>query len=122
MSDVDANIEITIAPNRIKATANYIPPQCEGKKLTVEDVLSKLDSLGVAYGIEHDHIDAICASDKPIINIIIAEASQPQVGEEAKIEQYFEINKLSKAQEREDGGVGTDSRPRCWGGTPSNGD
>ena len=105
MSDVDASIEIKIAPNGIKATANYIPPQGEGKVLTVEDVLSKLDSLGVTDGIKHDHIDTICVSDKPMINIIIAEATQPQVGKKAQIMQYFEINKLNKAQEREDGGV-----------------
>ena len=105
MADRDATIEIKVADNKMKVTANYIPPKDRGNPLSEEDILSELDSMNINTGIKHENIKKICSSDKVLRNLIIAECIQPEVGEKARIEFYIEINKLRKARVREDGGV-----------------
>ena len=105
MADKDATIEIKVADNKMKVTANYIPPKDRGNPLSEEDILSELDSMNINTGIKHENIKTICSSDKVTRNIIISECIQPKVGEKARIKFYIEINKLGKARVREDGSV-----------------
>ena len=105
MSDFDAKVDIKIADNKMKVTANYFPAKGSGKDICLEDVLSKIESLGVNTGIDRENIAAICESDTPKRNIIIAKAIPPQQGEKARIIPYFDVNERRKALEKENGSV-----------------
>ncbi len=105
MPDSDAKIEIIIADNKMKASANYFPAQGSGKDICLEDVLSKIESLGVNTGINHENIEVMCESYTPKINVIIANAIPPQLGEKARIVTYFDVNERRKAIEKENGSV-----------------
>ncbi|MCD6308103.1 MAG: DUF342 domain-containing protein, partial [Candidatus Latescibacteria bacterium] len=105
MSDNDATLEIRVADNKMKVTANYSPPQGAGEDLDVEDVIERLTELGVNTGIARDNIMAMLSGDRPARNIIVATAIQPKVGEKARIIPYFEMNERRKAVVKEDGSV-----------------
>jgi len=105
MADVDASIRIKIAENNLKVIANYTPPRINGKPLTEEEVLKKLEAEGVKSGIKTDVIQKMCVSEIPMPSVVIAEAIPPQYGEKARIEMYVNINQRSKAVERENGSV-----------------
>ena len=105
MPDIDAQIELKIADNRMKVIANYSPPVGIGMELSVDDVIEKLTDLGVTTGISRDNISSICTSERPMRNIIVASGIPPKQGENAHIVPYFDMNVRRKAVEREDGSV-----------------
>ncbi len=102
---MDASIKISVANNKMRVTANYIPASSDGKKITPQDVLSQLASININTGIKNDIITRICESDKPITSVILAEAFPPETGEKARIETYIKINPQIKASVKEDGSV-----------------
>ena len=105
MASIDGKFEIKVADNKKRVTANLSPAQGDGTNPNVEDILLKLESMGITTGIKHDNIRALCESQKPLRNIILADAISPQIGEKAKLETYFDLNTNKKALEKEDGSV-----------------
>jgi hypothetical protein len=105
MADVDASITISIKDNNLKVTADFSPHEGSGRSLTVEDVLSRLSEIGVRNGILYENIRTMCASTRPLKDMVIAEAVVPGMGENARIESYVTVNKRAKVREREDGSV-----------------
>ena len=105
MADFDAKVDIVIADNNMKVTANYFPAKGMGNDICLEDVLSKIESYGVNTGINHENIKAMCESDSPRLNIVIAMAIPSQEGEKARIIPYFDINERRKAMKKENGSV-----------------
>ena len=105
MSELDAKIEIKIADNKMRVTANYFPARGTGEDLASDSVHTQLEDMNVRIGIKLDTIKTVCTSDKPMRNIIVAEGLPPQVGEKAKIETYFELNDRRQAAEKDDGSV-----------------
>ena len=105
MAVIDASVTIRIEENRMKVFASYIPGGEEGKPLTVEDVLSKLEAQGVKSGIIVDIVEKMVESNRPMPTVVVAEATPPSVGDRAKIESYVKPNERTKAVAREDGTV-----------------
>jgi len=105
MTNNNSNLDIKIADNKLKVSADYTPVQDDGNNYNAEEILARLESKGVNTGIKHDVIKIICESKKPFKNIVLAEAIPPQVGEKARIESYFDINRHRKAHKREGGSV-----------------
>ena len=105
MSDSDAKIEIKVSDNKLKATATYLPPKADGDFMKKDDVLARLSELNVTVGINEDNIISIVTSDRPLRNIIVAEAISPQKGEKARIEPYFTFNPQRAPIKKEDGSV-----------------
>jgi len=105
MADNNTNFDINITDNKLKVLANLSYSQDNGNKITTEKVLSMLQSKGVNTGIRYDVIKTMCESKKSLKNIVLAEAIPPKVGEKARIESYFDINRHRKAHKREDGSI-----------------
>ena len=105
ITNMDASIRIKVASNRMKVTANYTPASGEGKKLTLDNVLSQLESMRINTGIKSEKISQMSESERPITSVVLAEAIPPQTGEKARIETSIKINPRSKALKRENGSV-----------------
>ncbi len=105
MADSDAKITFKIAPNKMRVTAAYIPAQGAGKRLSSEDVLNKLNELGVTTGIKHETVLKIYDSDKPMHSIIVAEGIPPKAGEKARLEMYVKPERTRQLKEMENGSV-----------------
>ncbi len=105
MADVDAVITVSITANNLKATADFTPAEGEGKKITVEDAMRIIADEGVVAGVNEDTIRSMCASPRPLRNVLIAEAIKPGIGENARIEPFINISKRAKAKERDDGSI-----------------
>ncbi len=105
MSENDAKIEIRVSDNKMKVTANFFPAHGAGEDLAVEDVIERLDELGVNTGINHENIMAMLDNERPSRNILIATAIQPKMGEKARIVPYFDMNERRKAVLKDDGSV-----------------
>ena len=101
----DAALEIKVADNKMKVTANYTPPFGDGASLTVEDVISQLESMGITTGLYEEKICAMCLSDKPMRNVLIAEGIDPEQGEKARIEYFFSLDQHRKAAVKDDGSI-----------------
>ena len=93
MRDRDAQFDYKISGKNLKVIANFTPVQGNGKNLSVEEVLSNLESKGVNTGINKEIIERMCQSQKLLRTIILAEAIPPEQGTKARIESYFEIKK-----------------------------
>jgi len=102
MADTD-KLVLTLSQNKMKVKADYLPSS-EGEKIKPEDILKKLDSMGVIAGIKKDAIDKICESSRPLKIVTVAEAIPPQVGEAALIENYVDLTR-PVAVECDDGSV-----------------
>ena len=53
MANVDARLDVKVLDNKLKVIANFVPAQGNGQKLSVEDVLSTLESMGIITGINN---------------------------------------------------------------------
>ncbi len=91
MANVDAKLNVKVFDNKLKVIANFIPAQGDGQNMSVEDVLSTLESMGIRTGINNDVIQNMCKSSRPLINVVLAEAILPQVGDKARIEPYLRV-------------------------------
>jgi uncharacterized protein len=105
MADVDAKINFKITANKMRATAAYSPAQGEGKRLSSKEVIDSLKELGVTAGIIHETILKIYDSEKPMHSIVVADGIPPKVGEKARLEMYVNLERTSKAAEKDDGSV-----------------
>ena len=76
----------------MKVLADYFPSS-EGETINADDVMQKLESMGVKVGIKKDVINHICNSSRHMSSVIVAEAIPPQVGEDARIENFIDLNK-----------------------------
>lgn len=105
MPDNDAKIEIKISDNKMKVIANYFPPSGGGEGLNPSDVIEKLTDAGVTVGFQHENINSMCLSERPMRNVIVASGIPPKIGEKARIIPYFDLNERRKAMERDDGSI-----------------
>jgi uncharacterized protein len=105
MAVTDARVNIKIAPNKMRAFADYYPPTEGGSALTADDVKHALDSMNVSFGIIQDALERIAQSDRPISNMLVAEGIAPKTGENARLETLIDIRSSGRAKQRDDGSV-----------------
>ncbi len=105
MASRDATIKINISSNKLKVTASFFPAAERGEKLFPDDVLSQLGSMSITTGIKHDIIQKMCASEKPLGSLVIAEGIQPKSGKIARIENFIKLEDYGKAVENDDGSI-----------------
>ena len=70
-----------------------------------EDILNVLSENKIVYGIKHDMIKAFCESRSYYSNLIVAQGSDPQDGENGYVEFHFKTDTDLKPTEKEDGTV-----------------
>lgn len=101
---LDADVSVSISPDRMKAGIVIIPPE-GGRMLTAEEIMRRLNESGIVFGI-NDNVIYQMVRD-PIFNqqIAVAEGVAPVNGTNGKIEYSFDIHKDARPTIMEDGRV-----------------
>lgn len=96
---------VTISDKEERAFARFYPPSTEGALLTEEDIISDLKLAGIRHGIKKKAITHFLENHEYCRDYIIAEATMPVQGQDAKIRYYFDVNVTAKPKLNEDGSV-----------------
>lgn len=96
---------VTISKNEDKAFARFYPPSAGGNSLTEDDIVSDLQFAGIRHGIKRKAIQHFIENHEYCRDYIIAEATQPVQGSDAKIEYFFDTNVTARPKLNEDGSV-----------------
>ncbi|MBO5071877.1 MAG: DUF342 domain-containing protein [Eubacterium sp.] len=96
---------VTIIQEGRRALARFYPPMEGGVMLTEEDIVSTLKLAGVRHGVRRKVIQHFLSNHEYCRDYIIAEATPPIQGHDAKIRYFFDINATAKPKLNEDGSV-----------------
>lgn len=88
-----------------RAVVRFYPPSTSGKKMTREDIISDLEHAGVVHGIRQDVVDEFMTNPEYCRDYIMAVATPPVQGHDARIEYHFDINTTARPKLNEDGSV-----------------
>jgi len=97
-TDADADVELKISDDGLKATINVYPPVNNGKPLTSDAVMNVLKEGGVSVNVSKDSIEHavnLCNEGGLAENIVVAEGVEPIHGKNSQILLNFEplVNK-----------------------------
>jgi len=84
----DAEMRITLSPDRMKSTVSYDPPEGDGARISVEDVRARLRQAGVQKGIDEQKLLALM--DKVVrgegfADQLVAEGRPPRLDAQKRI-------------------------------------
>ena len=96
---------VTITPKGERALARFYPPTTGGSLLTEDDIISDLRLAGIKHGIKKKAIEHFLNHHEYCRDYIIAEATPPVHGHDAKIRYFFDINTTARPKLNEDGSV-----------------
>lgn len=102
MVQVDPIIDIKVSKNRMEAVLSVEMPD-NARSLTEGFIREKLQAAGIQFGVSEEAM-------KELVNltsheVVIAEGLPPQNGENARIVQYFDLEKCGRPEEAEHGRV-----------------
>lgn len=101
----DGVLVIDISDDQMKAYAILFPPLSNGRPVTKDVIMVKLNDAGIKYGIDHKMVQELCTAQK-YTRCCIAQGRQPQKGRDAVIEYNFDVSQdLFKPQVTDDGRV-----------------
>ncbi len=93
-------IDIKFNEDRTQVIVNIYPPAADGEPVVASEILDRLKSMGVTYGIREqvirDAIHAATDSNQVVTGIIVAQGAIPKDGEDAKIKYSISHELLSK--------------------------
>ena len=98
-------INLVISPKAEYATARFYPPSTDGDRISKEEILRSFKARGIIYGIKEDVIDGFLKDPCYCTDYIVAEATLPVHGSDAKIEYHFDTNITARPKLNEDGSV-----------------
>ncbi len=98
----EPEIQVSLTRDRMEASLQIVlPPKC--RKLEMDEVLEKIKTSGIVFGLDHEAIKK--AYESPGINVVCARGQQPIQGINAQIKYHVTIAGKSRPQEMEDGSV-----------------
>lgn len=98
----EPDIRVLITRDQMEASLQITLPE-GSRPLGIDEVLKKINNLGVVYGINHEYVKR--TYDYPGFSIICAEGQQPVHGENAYIKYHINIENEGRPEEMEDGSV-----------------
>ena len=98
-------LKLTVDQKKTKAIARFYPPSNKGKLLTRQQILNELEHKGIRHGILEHNIDIYLKARQFCTDFIIAKATEPIEGKDAKITYHFSTELSSKPTINEDGSV-----------------
>ncbi len=101
----DEKCLVSIDVNGERALARFYPPSTGGRKLTEADIVSDLKFAGVCHGIQKKAIAHFLQHREYCRDYVLAKATPPVQGKDAKIEYFFDVNATAKPKMNEDGSV-----------------
>lgn len=105
IAPVDEIAEVEILEERTYAKARFYPPSNLGRRLRKEDIIGVLVRSGVKYGVVEDTIDQFLSERQYCKDYIVAKATPPIQGHDAKITYHFNTDLTLKPKRNEDGSV-----------------
>lgn len=105
LSPVDEYIKAEIVEERMFAKARFYPPTNKGNLLTRDDIVSALVRVGVKYGVDEAAISRFLADRQYCTEYILAKATPPVQGSDAKISYFFNTDLTLKPKRNDDGSV-----------------
>lgn len=102
--DSDAEAEVEISKDKLRAFLNYISAQ-GGKKLFFEDLLQILHEAGVTYGIQKDKLRDIVKFNEEQHDVLVARGKEPVPPQDGQLIYHFEEKQESIGTKREDGSM-----------------
>ncbi|MDD7403910.1 MAG: FapA family protein [Butyribacter sp.] len=96
---------ISVDKNRLYAKIRLYPNSSEGARLTSRDIVALLGQQGVCHGILQKNIDMMLRARLYCTDVLVAKATMPVHGHDAKITYHFNVDKTNKPEMSEDGQV-----------------
>ena len=76
----DAELNVSVSPDRMKATLSYFPPEGDGARISAQEVRARVGQAGVRKGIDEDRVLSVMESisrSETLKEILIAEGKKP---------------------------------------------
>ncbi|MBO6108822.1 MAG: DUF342 domain-containing protein, partial [Eubacterium sp.] len=89
----------------LKATARFYPPTTGGDLLTEDEIIADLRRAGVKHGVRKKAIDHFLSNHEYCRDYLLAVATKPVHGHDAKVTYHFDINATARPKMNEDGSV-----------------
>lgn len=105
LPSIDEYIKVEIVEERMSAKARFYPPANKGQLLTKDDIVSALVRAGVKYGVDEAAISSFLIDRHYCTEYILAKATPPTQGSDAKITYHFNTDLTLKPKRNEDGSV-----------------
>ena len=102
--NITKQIEIVIAPDKMRAYLTLNPPDEGTPSASYADSVYALKKKGVSYGIKKEVLKKII-DDEVDQETVVAEGNEPKNGEHAKMVYMFDLDERLKPKEFEDGSV-----------------
>ncbi len=102
---IDEMIKIEILEERLFVRARFYPPSNKGRLLNKEDIVGALVRSGVKYGVIEKSIHDFLQDRHYCTDYIVAKATPPVQGHDAKITYHFNTDLTLKPKRNEDGSV-----------------
>ncbi|AGB40654.1 putative polymerase with PALM domain, HD hydrolase domain and Zn ribbon [Halobacteroides halobius DSM 5150] len=101
--DRDAEINLEISDDQLKAYLDYIPA-LGGKKLTADEIIDQVKERGVIFGLREEEFRAKFNQDKELESFLIAQGEEPTPGEDGQLDFKFDLDRQEqKVNLKEDG-------------------
>jgi len=97
--------EYTMSSDCMMVEAEFFPPFVGAQELSVEEIISDIEHIGVKNGIKRDAIEAFLENKNYFEPIIVAEGTKTRNGQDGYIEYKFNTNLKPVPKVKEDGTV-----------------
>ena len=96
---------VKVDKDGMKALARFYPPTTGGDMLTEDEIISDLRLAGVKHGVRRKAIQHFLENHEYCRDYLLAVATKPRHGYDAKVTYHFDINQTAKPKMNEDGSV-----------------
>lgn len=102
---MDEVMDVFISDDKMHAIARFIPPSTGGRKLSKEDMLQLMKSIGIIKGINGHLLEHLVLKKMYCTDYEIATGTLPTPGRDAKIKYHFNTDNSIRPTLKEDGSV-----------------
>lgn len=102
---IQEDIFVEIEDGNMQAVFWFLPPSNDGFRLRKSDIMDKIASKKVVFGIDESVIDAFMEKPRYLEKIVFAVGQEPRHGTDAHIEYFFNTDLKARPTLKNDGGV-----------------
>lgn len=96
---------VVVDRDGMKATARFYPPSTGGDLITEDEIIGDLRMAGVKHGVRRIAINHFLENHEYCRDYLLAIATKPRQGKDAKVTYHFDINTTARPKMNEDGSV-----------------
>lgn len=102
---INEEIQIVMAPDKMKATLELFPPENGGEKITLTNIKNKIAELKIVYGVDEEVLERALAERNYYQPYIFALGLAPVPGKDGAIKYHFNTDINTKPELLDDGSV-----------------